>query len=280
MTRTRGASIAVIGGSGLYTLLEEPLSVRIETPYGAPSDAIAVGSFAGRQVAFLARHGGSHGIPPHRIPHRANLWALAAMGVRHVFATAAVGSLDPALRPDSFAVPDQLIDRTPRGGDTYFDGPDVQHLGFADPFDETVRSAFAVGLRRSGETLYRTDATIAVIPGPRFSTRAESRALRNAGADLVNMTMYPEAALAAELGLGYAGLAFVTDMDAGARGGAGDEAAVDADVVLRRLAAARPRLVAVLAESIRALPVDAEPEQRIARAAVDAVLARSPECVG
>jgi len=273
------AAIAVIGGSGLYTLLDEPRLLRIETPYGPPSSEIAVGELAGRRVAFLARHGGDHGIPPHRIPPRANVGALAALGVRTVFATAAVGSLDETVRPDVFAVPDQLLDRTGRGGDTFFDGPDVQHLGFADPFDEDARAALAAGLRERGEPL-RTEVTIAVIPGPRFSTRAESRALRAAGAHLVNMTVYPEAALAAELGLGYAVLAFVTDMDAGIRGGAGEDAAGSAGAGLQRLAAARSRMGAVIEAAGRRPPAGPGPEPRIAREAVDAVLGRVAERVG
>jgi len=265
---TTTAAIAVIGGSGLYTLLDEAHRTRLPTPYGEPSDEIAIGTFGGREVAFLARHGRAHSLPPHRVNHRANLWALARLGVRTVLTTAAVGALDPALEPGDLVVPDQLIDRSGRRDDTFFEGPEVQHLAFADPFSPQARSALAAGLRACGERV-RDRATIAVIPGPRFSTRAESRALRSAGADLINMTQYPEAALAAELNLGYASLCVVTDRDA-ADG-------VTADVVLDRLAAARPRLIAVLDAAVRALPDEIPPRALIDAAAVHAVLAKDIE---
>jgi 5'-methylthioadenosine phosphorylase len=188
-----------------------------------------------------------------------------------VIATAAVGSLDPKLRPGTFVVPDQLLDRTGRDDDTYFDDV-VQHLPFADPFCPGIRAALLDGLRACGEPAVAT-ATTAVIRGPRFSTRAESRALRADGADIVNMTQYPEAALAAELGIGYAGLAFVTDLDAGADA---DDPPVTADVVLRRLAQARPRMVAVLDAAIRALPVDYAPRELLDPSAARRVLAGEP----
>jgi 5'-methylthioadenosine phosphorylase len=263
--------IAVIGGSGLYDLIESPELHTVRTPYGAPSADIAVGEFAGRTVAFLARHGAGHALTPRRVPHRANVWALASLGVRAVIATAAVGSLDPQLRPGTFVVPDQLLDRTGRTDDTYYDA-DVQHLPFADPFCPDIRTALVDGLRACREPVVAT-ATTAVIRGPRFSTRAESRALRAEGADIVNMTQYPEAALAAELGIGYAGLAFVTDMDAGARA---DDPPVTAPMVLQRLAQARPRMVTVLEAAIRALPSGYAPRELVDPSAVRAVLAGEP----
>lgn len=263
--------LAVIGGSGLYDLIGSPERFAVRTPYGAPSAEIAVGEFAGRTVAFVARHGAGHTLTPRRVPHRANLWALASLGVRAVIATAAVGSLDPQLRPGTFVVPDQLLDRTGRADDTFY-GEDVQHLPFADPFCPDLRAALIDGLRACGESAVTT-ATTAVIRGPRFSTRAESRALRAEGADLVNMTQYPEAALAAELGIGYAGLAFVTDIDAGARA---DDPPVTASAVLERLARARPRLVTVLDAAIRAVPSGYAPRELVDPSAVRAVLAGEP----
>ncbi|WP_084516269.1 S-methyl-5'-thioadenosine phosphorylase [Microbacterium luticocti] len=263
--------IAVIGGSGLYTLLDAARRVSVSTPYGAPSDEIAIGRFAGREVAFLARHGAGHTLPPHRVNHRANLWALARLGVRAVLATAAVGSLQPSLEPGALVVPDQLLDRSGRRDDTFFDGPDVCHLAFADPFCPQTRQALIAGLRACGEPVVDR-ATTAVIPGPRFSTRAESRALRAAGADLVNMTQYPEAALAAELDLGYASLCIVTDRDTD-----GAEP-VTAEVVLGRLADARPRLVAVLEHAVRALPAEPAPRGLVDSDAVRRVLARDAAC--
>lgn len=273
MERTPQAQFAVVGGSGLYALPGDARRVTVATPFGPPSDDIAVGEFAGTRVAFLARHGTAHTIPPHRVDHRANIWALAHLGVQAVFATSAVGSLDPALPPGSLVVPDQLLDRTGRTDGSFFDGADVQHLPFADPFCPGIRSALAAGLHAAGEPA-TTTATAAIIRGPRFSTRAESRALRAAGADLVNMTLCPEAALAAELGLGYASLCFVTDMDAGVEGV--DDEPVTADLVLRRLAESRPRLIAVLEAAVRAVPGDYAPRQLIPRESVLAVLALTP----
>lgn len=270
------ARIAVIGGSGLYELLDDPETANIPTPYGKTSSAIAVGRFAGTDVAFLARHGAGHGIPPGRVNYRANVWALATLGVRAIIASSAVGSLDAALRPDTFVVPDQLIDRTRDRDDTFFDGGEVQHLSFADPFCPGVRVALIAGLTAQGEA-FAARGTTAVIAGPRFSTRAESRALQAMGADIVNMTQYPEAALAAELGIGYASLSFVTDMDAGVEGATtADETAVTADAVFRRLSEARGRVVAAIESAIRALPDDYAPRELISPEAVARVLARPP----
>lgn len=268
--------VAVIGGSGLYELLDEPHTVTVPTPYGRASGAIAVGHFAGMEVAFLARHGAGHGIPPGKVNYRANIWALATLGVRAIVGSSAVGSLDPDLRPDTFVVPDQLIDRTRDRDDTFFDRGEVQHLSFADPFCPGVRAAVVAGLEAQGERFAATSTT-AVIAGPRFSTRAESRALQAMGADIVNMTQYPEASLAAELGIGYASLSFVTDMDAGVEGATtADDIAVTADAVFRRLSEARGRVVGAIESAIRALPVDYAPRVLIPPDAVARVLALPP----
>jgi 5'-methylthioadenosine phosphorylase len=244
--------IGVIGGSGLYDLISDPRTVEVRTPFGPTSSPITVGVFGGRRVAFLTRHGREHGIPPHRVPYRANLWALASIGVRAVIASSAVGSITPDLPADTFVVPDQLIDRTRGRADTYFDDADVQHLGFADPFDPALRAALCDALAARGER-YSPVGTTLVIPGPRFSTRAESRGWRMLGADILNMTQYPEAALAAELGIAYASLSFVTDADVGHEP---DDEAVTADAVFARLTAARERITAIIAATVASLPVE------------------------
>lgn len=267
--KTDAVRLGVIGGSGLYELLDEPRLVDVATPFGRPSSPIAVGRFSGRTVAFLARHGTGHTIPPHRVPYRANLWALASLGVRAVIASSAVGSIVGDLPADTFVVPDQLIDRTHGRADTYFDGPDVQHLGFADPFDPVVHMALCDALAARDER-FTASGTALVIPGPRFSTRAESLGWRQLGADILNMTMYPEAALAAELGIAYASLSFVTDADVGHA--PGDEA-VSAEVVLRRLAAARDRITATIADAIARLPDEPQPRTLVDGAATARVLA-------
>lgn len=265
--------VAVIGGSGLYDLLDPSTSraVDVRTPFGAPSAPIVVGEHSGATVAFLARHGTGHTIPPHRVDYRANVWALASLGVRAIIGTSAVGGISAGARTGDFLVADQLLDRTRGRADTYFD-EEVQHLPFAEPFCPRLRAVLCEALRRTGDP-FASSATIAVIPGPRFSTRAESAQLAAAGADAVNMTQYPEAALAAELGVGYATLSFVTDGDVGR---ADDEEAVTAEAVFARLDAARPRIRAIVAEAIRGIPADYTAQQRIPADAVARVLAKAP----
>jgi 5'-methylthioadenosine phosphorylase len=264
--------VGIIGGSGLYELLDDPDLIDVATPYGPPSSPLGVGMFGGKRVAFLARHGPAHTIPPHRVNYRANMWALASLGVSAVIGSSAVGSLVPEFGADTFVVPDQLLDRTRGRLDTFFDGPVVQHLAFADPFDPGVRGALIRALDAAGERHSPTGTTV-VVPGPRFSTRAESDGWRLLGAHIVNMTQYPEAALAAELNVGYASLSFVTDADTGHR--EGDEV-VTADAVFQRLSAARSRISAVLAAAVDALPDDHRPAPRIDPAAVAQLLAAAP----
>src|SRR2546430_343016 len=126
------AEIAVVGGSGFYEFLEDAEEVALDTPFGAPSDPITVGEVAGRQVAFLPRHGRDHRFPPHRIPFRANLWALRSLGVRQILAPSAVGALTLDLPPGTLVVPDQIVDRTSGRKQTYYDAGGPVHVGFAD----------------------------------------------------------------------------------------------------------------------------------------------------
>jgi 5'-methylthioadenosine phosphorylase len=207
--------IGVIGGSGFYTFFgDDARSVNVDTPYGEPSAPITVGQVGSHQVAFLPRHGLSHEYSPHTVPYRANMWALRALGVRRVFGPCAVGSLTAELGPGAVVVPDQLVDRTRGRMDTYFDSGGI-HVGFADPYCPTLRAAAA---DLSGVI---DGATMVVIQGPRFSTRAESEWFARQGFTLVNMTGYPEAVLARELEMCYAAIALVTDVDAGVHVGAG-----------------------------------------------------------
>ncbi|MGW2713747.1 S-methyl-5'-thioadenosine phosphorylase [Streptomyces sp. NPDC001356] len=210
----RIAEIGVIGGTGLYRLLTGATEVAVETPYGDPSDALTVGTVAGRRVAFLPRHGRGHALPPHRINYRANLWALRAAGVRQILAPCAVGSLRRDLGPGSVVVPDQVVDRTSGRPRTFYDDV-VQHVSFADPYCDTGRSAVLKAAAASGTVSATDGGTMVVVDGPRFSTRAESRQYAAAGWSLVNMTGMPEAALARELAVCYTSVALVTDLDAG-----------------------------------------------------------------
>lgn len=211
------AEIGVFGGSGFYELLDDADEIDVDTPYGPPASPVTVGTLAGRRVAFLARHGRGHVFPAHRVPFRANVHALWSLGVRSIVAPCSVGSLQPDLHPGEFMVIDQLVDRTNGRDDTYHHEAPVHHQSFADPYDPQLRRVLVEAGRGLGLTVH-DGGTMVVINGPRFSTKAESRWFRDMGWHVVNMTGYPEAVLAAELGVPYAGVALVTDYDAGVDG--------------------------------------------------------------
>jgi 5'-methylthioadenosine phosphorylase len=210
-----GWMLGVVGGSGFYTFFDSTArSISLDTPFGEPSAPVTVGTVGEHEVAFLPRHGADHRYPAHKVPYRANMWALRALGVRRVLAPCAVGSLTPEHGPGTIVVPDQLLDRTRRRADTYFDSG-AAHASFADPYCPTLRSAV------TGLPGVVDGGTMVVIEGPRFSTRAESQWFATAGFTLINMTGYPEAVLARELEICYASIALVTDLDAGIDVGAG-----------------------------------------------------------
>ena len=216
-------TVGVIGGSGFYSFLDDAVRTDVDTPYGPPSAPLTVGTVQAvdgpRRVAFLPRHGKAHEWPAHRVNYRANLWALRAAGVRQVVAPCAVGSLRPELGPGSLVVPDQLVDRTTARVQTYFDSG-ACHVEFADPYCPRLRRAVLGELAGAGAEVV-DGATMVVIEGPRFSTRAESLWYAAQGWSLVNMTGHPEAVLARELGLCYSPVALVTDLDAGVTEGQG-----------------------------------------------------------
>lgn len=211
------ADIGIFGGSGFYRFLPDAEIVTVQTPYGPPSAHVAVGELAGRRVAFLARHGLDHEFPAHRVNYRANLWAMRRLGVTRILAPCSVGSLQPHMRPGEFVVCDQLVDRTRGRGDTFFDGPALNCVSFAHPYCPELRAVVGAAAGAEGITAHR-HGTVVVIEGPRFSTWAESRWFSAMGWDVVNMTQYPECVLARELGICYAGIALVTDYDAGLEG--------------------------------------------------------------
>lgn len=162
------ADLAVIGGSGLYALLDKATEHVLETPYGQPSDPVTIAEMGGRRVAFLPRHGRDHRYPPHLIPYRANLWALRSLGVRQIIAPCAVGGLRPELGPGTFVVPDQLIDRTSGRAQTYYDRGAV-HVSFADPYCPVGRRTLLAAA--AGRGVPAVDGgTVVVVEGPRFST--------------------------------------------------------------------------------------------------------------
>jgi 5'-methylthioadenosine phosphorylase len=209
--------IGVFGGSGFYSFVENVEEVKVDTPYGAPSAPLFVGDVGGKTVAFLPRHGVNHELPPHRIPYRANVWAMRELGVRRIIGPNASGALKADLRLGEFVVCDQFVDRTSGREDTFYDAAPVTHVSAADPYCPDLRRLLVETARELGIPV-RDGGTVVVINGPRFSTRAESRWFQDAGCDVINMTAYPEGHLARELELCYANISMVTDHDVGVEG--------------------------------------------------------------
>lgn len=243
------ADIGVIGGSGFYSLLDDATEIDITTPYGPPSDVVTIGRIGSRSVAFIPRHGRDHRFPPHRIPYRANLWALRSLGVRQVLAPSAVGSLKAEHGPGAIVIPDQLIDRTSGRVQTFYDAGGAVHVSFADPYCPSGR-AVAVSAAHAGGWATVDGGTLVVIEGPRFSTRAESQWFARNGWTIVGMTGFPEATLARELALCYTSLSLVTDLDAGVEAGEG----VTHDEVMKFFAENVARMRTLVSNAVRSLP--------------------------
>lgn len=210
----RGGEVAIIGGSGFYNLASNLKEIKVETPYGSPSDKIAIGEINGLQVAFLPRHGKDHQLPPHMINYRANLWALKSLGVTQLITVTAAGSLQKNIRPGDFVILDQFIDRTRGRIDSFYDGPVTTHVSMADPYCSRL-AFYAYRTARKLELPVHPKGTVVVIQGPRFSSKAESAWFTKMDWDIVNMTQYPEVVLAHELAMCYCAMALVTDYDAG-----------------------------------------------------------------
>lgn len=207
--------LGIIGGSGLYDMpgLANVQEVSVDTPYGAPSDALVRGELAGVTLYFLPRHGRGHRVPPHKINYRANIFALKKVGVQQILSVSAVGSLKEDIAPGHMVVVDQFIDRTRSRASTFFDDFGlVAHVGFGDPVDAALSGAVRHALEEVGAT-YHDGGTYVCMEGPQFSTRAESEMYRSWGASVIGMTNLPEAKLAREAELPYASLAMATDYD-------------------------------------------------------------------
>ncbi|PKB79308.1 MAG: methylthioadenosine phosphorylase [SAR202 cluster bacterium Io17-Chloro-G9] len=211
---SRTATVGIIGGSGLYEMegLTDVELIEVETPFGKPSDDIAVGYLEGTPVAFLPRHGQGHRINPTQIPAQANIYALKTLGVQRIISVSAVGSLKEELEPLHLVLPDQLIDRTRHRVNTFFERDMVVHISFAEPFCEGTSRVVHHAAQELGLTVH-SGGTMVVMEGPAFSTRAESFMYRSWGADLIGMTALPEAKLAREAEICYATMAWVTDFD-------------------------------------------------------------------
>jgi 5'-methylthioadenosine phosphorylase len=243
--------IGVFGGSGFYSLLENPEEHRISTPFGAPSSPVMVGEIGGRSVAFLPRHGKAHDLPPHMINYRANLWAMKELGVSRIIGPNACGSLQPHVKPGDFVICDQFVDRTWGRKDTFYDGPITTHVSSADPYCPDMRKVAVEKARGLGIPVH-DGGTVVVIQGPRFSTRAESKWFASQGWEVINMTQYPECYLARELEICYCNISLITDHDAGAEG----IEPVSNEEVVRVFAENNEKLRGLLYAMIPALPVE------------------------
>ena len=208
------AEIGIIGGTGLYDpkLFKKPEEVTLETPYGAPSDAITVAELDGRCVAFLPRHGKKHSIRPTDVNSRANIFALKKLGVQYILASSTVGSLREEYKPGDVVFVDQFIDRTTRREESFYTQNRVCHISVAEPMCPELRKILISTARKAKISAHST-GTYVCIEGPRFSTKAESRMFRTWGADVVGMTLVPECVLAREAEVCYASIAMVTDYD-------------------------------------------------------------------
>jgi 5'-methylthioadenosine phosphorylase len=211
------AEIGVFGGSGFYSFLEDVQEITPDTPYGKPSAPLAMGTVEGRSVAFMPRHGTKHQLPPHRVPYRANLWAMKELGVSRIVGPCAAGSLQQQVQPGHFVVCDQLVDWTTGRDDTFYDGPESTHIGLADPYCPEMREVAIREGKDLGLDLHDR-GTVVCVEGPRFSTRAESDLFRRQGWEVINMTQYPESVLARELEICYLNVSLITDYDAGEEG--------------------------------------------------------------
>lgn len=253
------APIAVIGGSGFYSLLDNVREVTVETPYGPTSDSLFVAESGGRNVVFLPRHGRHHTIPPHKINFRANIWALKSLGVRYLISPCAAGSLQPHVKPGHFVVCDQYVDRTRGRQDTFYEGPDVYHVSPADPYCPHLRR-IAIDVIREHEITAHETGTIVVINGPRFSTKAESKWFSGQGWEVIGMTQYPEAYLALEQAIAVVNISLITDYDSGlfAEGEAEPVSAAEVFAVFKQNA---DRIKSVVLDMVARIPLDLDSPQ-------------------
>lgn len=214
MKISKKAEIGIIGGSGFYDLVKGLREIKVETPYGPPSEKIAIGTISGKKVAFLPRHNRTHDLPPHKINYRANIWALHSLGVKEIVTVTACGSLQTKIKRGDFVILDQFIDRTRGRIDSFYQGPIVTHISSAQPYCPRLRKLLWKKAKKLKIKSHK-NGVVVVINGPRFSTTAESQWFTKSGWSVVNMTQYPEVILARELEMCYSTVALVTDYDAG-----------------------------------------------------------------
>ncbi|HHY14205.1 MAG TPA: S-methyl-5'-thioadenosine phosphorylase [Thermoanaerobacterales bacterium] len=246
------ANIGVFGGSGFYSFLDDVQELTIDTPYGAPSDKIAIAEIHNKKVAFLPRHGKDHRLPPHMINYRANLYAMKQLGVTRIIGPCAAGSLQPHVKPGDFVICNQFAHRTWGRRDTFYDGPSTTHIGGAEPYCPEMRELAIKSAKKMGISVHET-GTVVVIQGPRFSTKAESQEFSSLGWEVINMTQYPEAILARELEICYTNISLITDYDAGLEGNP-DVEAVSHEMVIKVFNENLDNLRKVLIDIIKEIP--------------------------
>ena len=247
-------AIGIIGGSGLYQMegVENPTEERIETPFGAPSDALIGGRMHGRQIYFLPRHGRGHRLLPHELNHRANIYALRSLNVRWIICVTAVGSLQEKYAPRDVLLPSQFYDRTSqRAIHTFFGEGIAAHVTFAEPISNGLREILAEAGREAGATIHN-GGTYVNMDGPAFSTRAESELNRRHGFDVIGMTNLPEAKLAREAEIALATIAMITDYDCWKV----EEEPVSAQTVFGHLLANAEMAKKILAKAIPQVPTE------------------------
>lgn len=249
------AEIGIFGGSGFYSLLDNVEEIKIDTPYGAPSDSVFLAEVSGRKIAFLPRHGRRHTIPPHMVNYRANVWAFHKLGVKAVISPCAAGSLQAHVKPGDFVVCDQFVDRTNGRKDTFFEGPIVSHVSPAETYHPELRRITVETIRSHGIECH-DGGTVVVCNGPRFSTKAESKWFTDAGWEVINMTQYPEAYLCREMGMAVVNISLITDFDAGL---VSDTEAVNAHSVLEIFKQNSDRIRQVVLDLIARFPADLDP---------------------
>ena len=265
--------IGIIGGSGLYQIenLESVEEIDLDTPFGKPSDIIISAKLGSSQLLFLPRHSRKHSILPTEVNYRANIFALKELGATWCLSITAVGSLVEKFKPGEFVVPDQIIDRTKLRSNTFFGEGVVAHIAFANPYSEILRNTLIdcfTDTALSTEVVH-AGATFVCMEGPAFSTRAESKLHKSWGADLIGMTVMPEAKLAREAELAYASLAMVTDFDSWKE----EESEVDVSAVvetLKRTSNASKKVIPVLADKLKNL----EPESAVSNALDTALMTK------
>ncbi len=259
--------IAVIGGSGLYDIegLEDVEEVTIDTPFGSPSDAIRIGTLAGRRVAFLARHGRGHRHNPTNVPVLANIWALKKLGVFWVVSVSAVGSLKLEIEPCHFVIPDQIIDRTRLRQNTFFQNL-AAHVGFSQPFHPMLTDVLYEACKAEGLTVHK-DGTYVCMEGPQFSTLAESQLYRSWGASVIGMTALPEAKLVREAEMCYGTIALATDYDVW-----NEDEEVDVAQVIQNITRNVGNVKRVLTRVVETIPLDKEAECDASTALEDAIM--------